>query len=166
MRSFATRLFILVALAICFYAISTAQEQNSATTDKNSSKAQQLKIVPLVTIKPGESKELLLSTWCTVGVTRGGGFGLTEMRDGKPKGDGAKSYSEGGVTLSVPNFEDGAKFASSPEYSLLKERNVDPFKVTISASLEAKPGLLEMHLLDSTCSGDCETDFRVLVVEQ
>jgi hypothetical protein len=103
-----------------------------------------------------------------VGITRGGGFGLTEMHDGKPTGGGhnVKSHTQGGVTISVPSFEQGTAFASSTEFAALKKLDIDAFKVTVSASRDAKPGLLQMHLVDSTCSGHCNTDFRVLVVER
>ena len=40
------------------------------------------KIVPIAVVKAGETTELLLSTWCTVGVTRSGGLGVGEMVDG------------------------------------------------------------------------------------
>lgn len=166
MRHFATPSLLLMLLSISLYAISNAQESDSTSSDQNSSETQKLKIVPLVVVKAGETKELLLSTWCTVGVTRGGGFNLTEMRDGKPKGNGGKTYSARGVTISVPDFEEGERFASSSEYSLLKKHNIDAFKVSITASETAQSGLLEMHLIDATCSGYCNTDFRVLVVEQ
>lgn len=161
MRRFVRPVLLLGIMAISLYAISNAQD---AAPEKESADAAKFKIVPLVTLKPGETKELLLSTWCTVGVTRGGGFDLAEMRDGKPVGNGTKTYREGGVTISVPDFDEGEKFASSPEYALLKERDVDAFKVTVTASASAKPGLMEMHLVDATCAGHCKTDFRVLVV--
>jgi hypothetical protein len=35
----------------------------------------------------------------------------------------------------------------------------------VTASKDAKPGLIELHLNDATCSGHCSTDFRVLVLE-
>jgi hypothetical protein len=99
-----------------------------------------------------------------VGITRGDGLELTEMRDGKLTRNGTKSHSEGGVTISVPNYQEGEKFASLPEYSLLKNRNIDVFKVSVTASSDATARLMEMHLVDATCGGHCQTDFRVLVV--
>ena len=81
------------------------------------------------------------------------------------KRDGTKTLSSGGVTISVPDFDEGEKFASQPKFSPLTEHKVVAFKVTISASATAKPGVMEMHLIDATCAGRCKTDFRVLVVE-
>lgn len=165
MRQFAPQSILITVLLISGYVIATAQQPNPTPADKNSSAVAKLDIVPLVTLKPGETKELLLSTWCTVGITRGGGFGLTEMQLGKPAGIGVKSYSEGGVTITVPGFLEAEKFASAPEYSLLKEHDLNAFKVSITASPDAAAGLMEMHLVDATCGGHCKTDFRVLVVE-
>jgi hypothetical protein len=166
MRQQFTIASLLTLVVISLFVISPAQEVATSKSDETESDGQKLIIVPLVAVKPGETKELMLSTWCTVGITRGGGFGLTEMRDGKPVGGGhdVKSYRQGGVTISVPSFKEGGTFASAPEFALLKERNIAPFKVTVAASRDAKPGLLEMHLVDSTCAGQCKTDFRVLVV--
>ena len=165
-------LFLLLTLpTVSFFAISNAQEANSTTTNENASAKAQLVIVPLVTLKPGETKELLLSTWCTVGPTRGGGFSVAEMRNGRPifenstlKGNGL--FSKRGVTITVPDFDAGTKFAGSAEFAPLKKRSIDAFKVTIAASRDAQPGILEMHLVDATCAGYCKTDFRVLVVER
>jgi hypothetical protein len=167
MRQHLTIASLLSLVVISVFAISPAQEVATPNPNETESDGKKLLIVPLVAVKPGETKELILSTWCTVGVTRGGGFGLTEMRDGKPVGGGhdVKSYREGGLTISVPSFKEGVTFASEPEFALLTERHIAPFKVTVAASRDAKPGLFEMHLVDSTCAGQCKTDFRVLVVE-
>ncbi|MDE0863519.1 MAG: hypothetical protein OSA98_07005 [Rubripirellula sp.] len=169
MRQLTSSFLLLTILFVPLYAISKAQEP--IPLKSKSSKTQDLKIVPLVTLKPGETKELIFSTWCTVGVTRSGGFSLAEMIGGEPqftqsKLQGNRSYNKGGVTISVPDFDEGKKFASSSTYSLLKRNNLDAFRVTIAAASTAKSGLLEMHLLDATCAGHCKTDFRVLVVEQ
>ena len=37
------------------------------------------RIVPVVMLKPGETKELVLSTKCTVGLTRSGGLSVREI---------------------------------------------------------------------------------------
>ncbi len=170
MRRFTTSMLILTTVIFTAYAISNAQEAHSHHAKETStSAAKKFKIVPLVTVKPGETKELLMSTWCTVGATRGGGFTLAQMVDGKPQFNGSKlagnrSYSGGGVTMTVPGWGEATKFANSAEFSSLKERHLQAFTVSITASSDAKPGLMEMHLLDATCSGECSTDFRVLVV--
>lgn len=145
-----------------------AHDPASAPTDIDPHTKKPLKIVPLVSLKPGETKNLLLSTHCTVGSTRGGGFEFTEMRDGarkdgQTKGYEGASYSRDGVVIKVPGWEAAEKFASSPPYASLRESGIAVFEITVSASSEAKQGLLELHLLDATCSGDCNTDFRVLV---
>jgi hypothetical protein len=36
--------------------------------------------------------------------------------------------------------------------------------VKVSAAQEAKPALVNLHIADETCSGTCDTGFRVLVV--
>jgi hypothetical protein len=161
---------LFICATVSFFAISKAQESNSTATDHKSSDNSRLVIVPLVTLKPGETKELLFSTPCTVGFTRGGGFSLAEMRNGKPNFEkstlqGNRSFNKQGVTVSVASFEQGIKFANSAEFSALKKLNIDAFTVTVAASRDAQPGILEMHLVDATCSGNCKTDFRVLVVE-
>lgn len=83
----------------------------------------------------------------------------------RPAEIGVKSYSEGGVTITVPAFQEAEQFASAQEYALLKEHDLNAFKVSITASPDATVGLMEMHLVDATCGGHCKTDFRVLVVE-
>lgn len=167
MRQQISSTLLLTLIVVSVFAIASAQEVATPTSDESVSDEKKMVIVPLVVMKPGEKKDLLLSTWCTVGITRGGGFGLTEMRDGEPVGDGhdVKSYRQGGITISVPSFKEGEAFANSPQFAGLKKSHIAPFKVTIAASRDAKPGLLEMHLVDSTCAGQCKTDFRVLVVE-
>ncbi|MEL6110967.1 MAG: hypothetical protein AAFU85_33590, partial [Planctomycetota bacterium] len=148
--------------------ISNAQESHSHGSEQKTIE-KSLVITPLVTLKPGETKELLFSTSCTVGATRGGGFSLAEMRDGRPqfkasKLKGNRVFTDRGVTITVPDFQTGPKFANSDEFALLKEHKLNAFKITIEASDEASPRVLDMHVLDATCSGQCKTDFRVLVV--
>ena len=166
MRQWITRLSLLAVFAVALYLVSVTHESNDAPSAKERAEAKKLEIVPLVVVKPGETKQLMLSTWCTVGVTRGGGFGLTEMlEEGSSGGFNTKTYSRAGVTISVPNFKDGAEFAKLPEFAALKDRHFNAFQVSITAAGNAEPGLMEMHLIDSTCSGDCQTHFRVLVVK-
>jgi hypothetical protein len=166
MRRFIYCLLPVFALITCVVlGNSFAQQADSTQTETAASKAAKFQIVPLIVIKPGETQELLMSTWCTVGVTRGGGFQLAEMRDGKAQGSGEKSYSRAGLTITVPNFDDAEKLAAAPEYALLKKNELDPFVVTITAAADAQPELFEMHLVDATCSGHCKTDFRVLVTK-
>lgn len=166
MRHYLT-IALVFSLGIASMVAITRAQEDAASADGKGSDDGKLVIVPLVVMQPGETRELLLSTSCTVGATRGGGFGLTEMRNGKPAGGGhqVKTYTQRGVTITVPSFEEGLAFAGSAKFASLKERNINPFKVTITASAESSPGLVEMHLVDATCSGHCKTDIRVLVVK-
>lgn len=171
MRTLAIALVLLVGFSCAYLATSAAQDSGSASSAAKAAETSRFVIVPLVAIRPGETQELLLSTWCTVGVTRGGGFSVAEMRDGKahfesPTLKGNRKFRERGITVTVPDFAEGVAFAATKEFEALKKHNVAPFRVTIEASSDAKPGeFFEMHLLDATCSGHCKTDFRVLVLE-
>ena len=164
-------LFGLPILMVLGVAIAQNSTSKSKSADQQSKKS--LKIVPIVSLKPGETKKLLLSTHCTVGPTRGGGFSIMEMREGaavegQTKGheeDGA-SYSRDGVTIRAPGEKQALQFAASPAFASLKKAGIAAFEITISASNQAKPELLEFHLVDATCSGHCTTDFRVLVLSQ
>lgn len=141
------------------------ESQGTSTKDDSSTK----RIVPVVALKPGESTKLLLSTHCTVGATRGLGFVLSEMFEGKSNmgptsGNQGATYLRDGIEIAIPGWEAAEKFASSPTYRALREQGIQVFEVTVSASTDAKPGLVNMHVGDSTCNGACYTDFRVLVV--
>lgn len=160
-----TSLSIFVSLFISIFAI-VAQDD-----DKSADDAQALKIVPVVKVKPGETSKLLFSTQCTVGATRGGGFSLAEMREGKSvmgQGNGMEgaSYSREGLSIRLPGWTAAEEFASTTEFAAARKRNLQVFEVTVSASEDASPGLYEMHLVDATCNGHCDTDFRVLIVPQ
>lgn len=127
-----------------------------------------LEIVPIVVLQPGETREILLSTHCTVGATRSSGFGIVEMIDGEPtEGEGSgsdgTSYTRAGVTISVPGWKEATEFSSAAPYTALHEQGIDVFPVTVSATDDAQPGLLEVHLIDATCNGACRTNLRVLV---
>ena len=37
------------------------------------------------------------------------------------------------------------------------------FEVTVTADADAEPVAIDLHLLDSTCSGHCHADFTVVV---
>ncbi len=136
MRQFAPQSILITALLVSCYVIATAQQPNPTPSDENSSAVAKLDIVPLVTLKPG-----------------------------KPAGIAVKSYSERGVTITVPAFQEAEKFANAPEYALLNKHDLNAFNVPITASPDGAAGLLEMHLVAATCGGHGQTDFRVLVVE-
>ena len=169
MRRSLALICLLVPVLGLFLASYNSPYSDVTAAESSAAEKSKFVIVPLVTLKPGETKELLLSTWCTVGVTRGGGFNLAEMRDGAPVFNhsplsGNKKFEKNGVKISVPEFSEATGFAASKEFAPLKKYNIDAFKVTITAAEDAEPGLLEMHLLDATCAGHCKTDFRVVVV--
>ncbi|MFT3883375.1 MAG: hypothetical protein QM703_27450 [Gemmatales bacterium] len=159
---------LLLSLVVVWCLESSAGQEAAKTAAETQAEAAKLAIIPLVTLQPGQTRELMLSTWCTVGLTRSSGFALTEMRDGKPvvSTEAGKSYNRDGVTMTVPHPDKATAFADSAIFAPLKKRHLEAFVVTISASADAKPGLIEMHLVDSTCSGHCHSHFRVLVVEK
>jgi hypothetical protein len=128
------------------------------------------KITHVVLVQPGESKELVMSTWCRVGITRGGGLSVKMMTGGsfddlKDSNDRqSKTWKLAGITIQVPDFGDAEKGAELPIFAPLKKKGINAFVVKITAAEDAKPGLLNLHLADTTCSGNCESDFRVLIV--
>lgn len=128
-------------------------------------------ILPIVVVQPGETKVLTLTTFCTVGGTRGGGFSLSEMIDGNPKagvsaGATGALYRRDGIDITIPGWNEAVDFSSLPKFAALKEQNLEAFEVTVKASADAKPGLMNMHIADSTCNGNCHTNFRVLVLSK
>src|SRR5262245_49057104 len=84
------------------------------------------KIVPVVVLKPGEQKELLLSTACTVGATRSGGLDVREIGgEQRPGLTSAKVWKRNGVVVEVPDFDTGEKQAAAPEYEPLRKAGVN-----------------------------------------
>lgn len=146
--------------------VAHAEESQQTPREKRlAEEAKKAPILPVVAIRPGESKELLLSTLCTVGVTRGGGLGVKEMIDGKPQyNDEYRTFTRDGLTIRVPGFEEATKTADLPDYQRLRKKGVAVFAVEFTATANAKPGVYEMHVNDSTCSGNCHSDFRVVVI--
>lgn len=127
-------------------------------------KEKDTQIVPVLCVCPGEKKECVLSTECTVGLTRGGGLSIREMGDpAYPLNDMKKTWTKAGLTLTVPDFGEAIKVAASPQFAALKEKGLDAFIVTAEASKDATEGMYEIHLADSTCSGHCRTTLRVVV---
>ncbi|HKB02810.1 MAG TPA: hypothetical protein VKD90_11355 [Gemmataceae bacterium] len=113
------------------------------------------RIVPVVAVKPGESKEMLLSTSCAL-ATRGAGL---HVRDPKASArpDRDKAWTRDGVTVTFDTTPD-----NSPMTAVAG--GVHLFLVKVTAAADAKPGRIDLHVADSTCSGTCLTDFRVLVL--
>ncbi|MFO0979748.1 MAG: hypothetical protein U0996_25340 [Planctomycetaceae bacterium] len=167
------RTLLIAALAVStsglfLYAATGAQEPAQSATKAKAS--HEKSIAPLVALKPGESKELLLTTPCTVGLTRGGGFSLAEMVEGKPSFKnptlkGNRLFSKDGLKISVADYPEAIAYAGKTEYAPLRDDGLNVFTVTVTAEDNAQPGVTEMHLLDATCNGHCTTDFRVLVLQ-
>jgi hypothetical protein len=161
----------VAALAVCATLIqSDAQQPKKEAKEAPAAKEPDPKIVPVVLVKPGETKELLMSTWCHLGITRGGGLSVKMMKGGSFDGEAdnndrfSKVWKLAGITVEVPDFGEAEKAAALPVYAPLKEKGINAFVVKVTAAEDAKPGLLNLHLADSTCSGNCASDFRVLVV--
>ena len=127
-------------------------------------KEKDTQIVPVICLQPGEKKACVLSTECTVGVTRGGGLSVREMGAPPHAADKKlKSWTKAGTTVTAPDFGEAAKTASSPQFAALKLRGYDAFVVTAEATNDAAEGMYEIHLADDTCSGHCKTTLRIVV---
>jgi hypothetical protein len=113
------------------------------------------RIVPVVALKPGESKEMLLSTSCPL-VSRGIGLHVRDPKDPTARPERDQAWTRDGVTVTFDPAPDTSPMAAAAG-------GVHLFLVKVTAAAEAKPGLLDLHVADSTCSGTCLTDFRVLV---
>jgi len=124
------------------------------------------RIVPVVVLQPGEVKEITLASRCTVGLTRSGGLTIREMV-ATPQKESAfnRMWQKDGVTVQIPEASAASKAAEASIYGPLKNKNLQVFTVKVTAGKDAKPGLYELHVADFTCSGDCETDLRVLVTD-
>jgi hypothetical protein len=120
------------------------------------------RIVPVVALKPGETKELLMSTSCALD-SRSGGLIVREMGDGEKKKD-RTLWKKDGITIEIPRTGEYAESANASVYAPIKSKGLNAFVVKVTASKEAKTGLIDMHLASETCNGTCATDFRVLVV--
>jgi hypothetical protein len=162
-------LFLALSAVLIFLGLGASRAQQQKAEPAGAS-GPNPKIIPVVVLKPGESKELVMSTWCRVGATRGGGLWLRAMDDGSSPpeagdpGRQPKTLKRAGVTVTVPGFGEAERHAGLALYAPLKERGINAFVVKVTADKATKPGLLNFHLADTTCSGGCETDFRVLVV--
>lgn len=164
MRIFGSAFLLAVAAVIVLVGFDRAGGQQSKVESPETEPARE-RIVPVVLLKPGERKDLLLSTKCTVGATRSGGFDVREIEgDAAHAALSAKVWKQNGVMVEVPDFETGLKQSALPQYELLKKAGVNVFSVSVAASEDAQPGAYNLHLADFTCNGTCATDFRVLVV--
>ena len=168
MRAIASLAALLALAAIIALARATAHEP--ADPVPLAMKDDRTRIVPLVVVAPGETKTILFSVECTVGVTRGGGLAVAEMVDGEKPSVGIvrsenKVFRRAGVTVTVPDMGEApkvdAKLRSGALAALATVRPV--FEVTVTADADAEPVAIDLHLLDATCSGHCTTDFTVVV---
>jgi len=151
---------LLVLALLVALATTSADEKAAAGKDR---------ISVVVALKPGESKQVLLSTWCTVGLTRSSGLEVGELKAGQfvtqiDKTNRGQVWQKNGLKVVVPDAAEATKTAGSAEYADFKKQGLDVFLVRVSAAATTKPGLTELHIQDSTCSGTCRTDLRVLVL--
>jgi hypothetical protein len=112
-------------------------------------------IVPLIVIKPGETQEMQLSSACAR-YTRGSGPSVHQL--GHFEYNAAESCTVRGVTASF------AQPHTVDDYPALVEAGAKSCTLTVTASESAEPGVIDLHLTDSTCSGSCHVNVRVLVV--
>lgn len=158
-------MFVLAVLTVILLVGLDRAGGQQTQAEPAKAEAAKTKIVPLVVLKPGEQKELFLSTVCAVGDNRSGGLDIREIGGEERRGfTSAKVWKRNGVMVEVLDFEAGEKQAAAPQYEPLKKAGVSVFSVKVTASKEAKPGAYNLHLADFTCNGTCVTDFRVLVV--
>lgn len=164
--AFLAALLVLAAVVAPVRATADEPENPAPMADKDERK----RIIPLVVVAPGETKTVLFSVECTVELTRGGGLAVAEMEDGKRPSIGFpnaedKVFRRAGVTVTVPDMDEAPKFdkrlRSGALAALAKVRPV--FPVTVTADADAQPVAIDLHLLDSTCSGRCHADFTVVV---
>jgi hypothetical protein len=149
-----------VGALVAFMALGPSNAQQAKQADN--AQGPNPRIVPVVMLKAGEKKELLLATWCRVGATRGGGLMIRAMDQGFQ--ERSKLWKRDGLTVEVPDFGQAEKVAAEPVYAPLRKKGLNAFIVKLSATKDARAGLVDLHVADSTCSGACDTDIRVIVV--
>ncbi len=168
MRAIVALVAFLALTAVIALARATADEPTKPVPRAEKDKPK--RIIPLVVVAPGETKTVLFSVECTVGMTRGGGLAVAEMVDGKPPSIGLpgaddKLFRRAGVSVSVPDMSEAPaldkRLRTGALAALAKVRPV--FPVTVTADADAEPVAIDLHLLDATCSGHCHTDFTVVV---
>jgi hypothetical protein len=157
----------LLMFALLAAASGVDAQENASTVVKGVPGRDRISVVLM--LKPGETKQVMLSTWCTVGITRGSGLEVGELKEGHfvthiDKSNRGQIWKQDGLKVVVPSADEATKTAESPEFAAFKKQGLDVFFVQVSAAGDAKPGLVELHIQDSTCSGTCRTDLRVLVL--
>jgi hypothetical protein len=113
-------------------------------------------MVPLIVIHPGETEELLLSSGC-IRITRGTGLAVNPL-SAEEFFNAAETCTVGGVTATIDQPTE------AEDYPSLVAAGCKSCRLTVTASASAEPGIVDLHLMDDTCGGDCHLDVRVLVV--
>lgn len=113
-------------------------------------------ILPLVAVIQGETSDLLMTSPCDR-YTRGMGLQLRVM-NGTSYLDAEKTYTHNGVTMKI------IETTKKTEHAAIDQLGLRSFVVQCVAAADAKPGVFDMHISDSTCSGVCHADFRVIVL--
>lgn len=113
-------------------------------------------IVPMIVIHPGETQQMHMSSACAR-YTRGSGPSVHQL--GNSEYNAAESCTVGGVTASF------AQPHTVDDYADLVAAGAKSCTLTVTASESAEPGVTDLHLTDSTCSGSCHINVRVLVVQ-
>jgi len=159
----------LLVIALFGYAAIPARA-NEPFSNPPGGVAAKERITSVCVLKPGESQQLSLATWCTVGQTRSSGLEVGELKNGHfvtqvDKFNRGQVWQRDGLKVEVPGAQEAQELASTPAFATLKEQGIDLFVVKISTAASARPGLYTLHIQDSTCGGTCRTDLRVLVQE-
>jgi hypothetical protein len=156
-----TKHILILGVAVLLAGIAISQQPKAEPPQKEPVQEKDYRILPLVVVKAGETKEQVMTVSCHLGLTRGGGLFVKLMGDAEKN---TKIWKRDGVTVEVPDFGEAVKGSEAAIYAPLKEKNLNAFTIKVTTTLEAKAGLLNFHLADETCSGSCSSDFRVLVV--
>jgi len=152
---------LILGIAVLVAGIAISQQPKAELPKPEPVQEKDYRILPLVVLKAGETKEQVMTVSCHLGPTRGGGLFVKLMGDAEKN---TKIWKRDGVTIEVPDFDEATKGTNAPIYAPLKEKSLNAFTVKVTTTPEAKPGLFNFHLADETCSGSCSSDFRVLVV--
>ncbi len=115
-------------------------------------------MVPLVVIRPGETQELLLTSAC-MRITRGTGLEVNPL-NAEEFFNAAESCSVNGVTATIDQPD------QEGDYAAIVEAGYKSCRLTVTALESAQPGIIDLHLSDNTCGGNCDMSVRVLVVSE
>jgi hypothetical protein len=151
-----------IAGALCLVAAALLQRSQGQEQKPVATAEVPKRIVPVIAVKPGETKEQLMCCACTF-LTRGGGLRVAAM-DAPNESNERTIWKGEGVTVEVPRMGEATAAARAPAYQPLLDKGLNAFAITVTAAKDARPRLIEIHLADLTCSGTCETDLRVLVI--